>query len=115
MVRILYRYREGKQLLTKGFTLIEMCIVLVAISLLSLIGLSCSNFKSQDYYAFGYDYLLNQSKALATATSQEVEGPGGEVIIFNEKGNVQQARSIIFSSINKVIVVELGEGRLEYK
>ena len=75
-----------KHLLTKGFTLLEMLIVISIISMIIMITFTNKISIDKDYYA----------------------------ISFNANGNVNKAQTIHFEN-NKDIVVELGGGRLVFK
>lgn len=96
----------------RGFTLIEMMIVLMIVSMSTIsLSLVFKPFTISDDVLFS-DYLKHtQIKALATATKQIVETDHSNVskLSFNELGNVNMAQTITLSS--KKIVIQLGMGR----
>ena len=61
-----------------------------------------------EYYAFVDKYLYLQSSAMKQATSISFEEYN---VCFNQKGNVNQAKTIYFKN-ERSIIVELGGGRL---
>ena len=90
-----------KHLLTKGFTLLEMLIVISIINMIIIVTFTNKISIDKDYYAFASHYLFMQSEALKN-------------ISFNANGNINKAQTIHFEN-NKDIVVELGGGRLVFK
>ncbi len=98
-----------KQVSNKGFTLVECCVVLVGISILSLLIVPAHEFSKTDWYVFPIDYWLHQSQAIKE--SQKVNySYEDETIHFNEIGNVSKAQTIHDDKCS--IVIELGGGRL---
>ena len=91
----------------KGFSLIEMCIVLFVISVLMLLPTNI-HIPDTEYYAFVDEYLYLQSTAMKQAQPVSFDIYN---VRFNQKGNVNQAKTIYFQN-NRSIVVELGGGRL---
>ena len=61
-----------------------------------------------EYYAFVDKYLYLQSTVMKQATSISFEEYN---VRFNQKGNVNQAKTIYFKN-EHTIIVELGGGRL---
>lgn len=100
-----------KHLLTKGFTLLEMLIVISIISMIIMITFTNKISIDKDYYAFSSHYLLLQSEALRKSEKSFFNDKN---ISFNANGNVNKAQTIHFEN-NKDIVVELGGGRLVFK
>jgi hypothetical protein len=104
----------GRLTSNKGFLLAEVCIVLLALGLFSSLSLSLIEMKDPAGYRFCDRYLRVQSEALCEGKEKEFE-ENGEVIGFNEKGNVRQARTLYFDTIHRKVVIELGGGRLIQK
>jgi len=102
-----------KRRLNKGFTILELCVVIIIMSIMTLIYLPFSNFYENEEYSFPDEYLLKQSEALMKSDDTYYVLDNGKEIFFNEKGNVRQAFTIDFD--HQTIVVELGGGRLVYK
>ena len=92
----------------KGFSLLEMCVVLFVISVFMMLLPTNIHSLETEYYAFVDKYLYLQSTAMKQATSISFEEYN---VRFNQKGNVNQAKTIYFQN-NRSIVVELGGGRL---
>ncbi len=101
----------GKRMHKKGFTLIEMCLVIVLMSILFTISIKHSINTSYPYYQFPSKYLRVQSEAILEANHKELIDE--YAISFNENGNVKKAQTLHFPQGD--IVVELGGGRLVYK
>ena len=92
--------------------LVEVCVALIVISLMTLIYLPYVEIANMDYFTFGDSYLNKQSEAIAGRKRAELDQDEAS-ISFNAKGNVDQARTIIFN--DRSIVVELGGGKLVYQ
>lgn len=105
----------GRLTSNSGFTLAEMCMVILILSVLTAIYLPCAEFGSADYYAYADAYLLKQSEAMAGAYSTEFASDQNGSVYFNEKGNVRSAMTLHFTNQERVIVIELGTGRLVFK
>jgi len=93
----------------KGYTLLELLIVLMIISSLSLLSISKYSDLNLDYLYFINDYLNNQANALCS--NQTVSYKRG--ISFNSKGHVNMARTINFARHD--VVIHLGSGYLTYE
>ena len=92
----------------KGFSLLEMCVVLFAISVFMMLLPTNVHTLETEYYAFEDKYLYLQSTAMKQAKSISFEEYN---VRFNQKGNVNQAKTIYFKN-KRTIIVELGGGRL---
>ena len=92
----------------KGFSLLEMCVVLFVISIFMMLLPTSIHIPGTEYYAFVDKYLYLQSTAMKQATSISFDEYD---IRFNQKGNVSQAKTIYFKN-EHTIIVELGGGRL---
>ena len=92
----------------KGFSLLEMCVVLFAISVFMMLLPTNVHTLETEYYAFEDKYLYLQSTAMKQAISISFEEYN---VRFNQKGNVNQAKTIYFKN-ERTIIVELGGGRL---
>lgn len=107
-----------KQNIKKGYLISDLLVTLIIITSIfaSLIPL----FKdiNYDYLIFQDYYTYNQSYSMANKTNIDMDMNFKEIlyytnIVFNEKGNVNQAQTIKFN--NSIYVVELGAGRLVKK
>lgn len=95
--------------------LAEMCIVLLGIGMLGALCIPVHEFSKSDYYGFADGYWHKQSDAIVHSESESYETKNGEEIYFNEKGNVNQAKTITKGHKKRQIVIELGGGRLVFK
>ena len=86
----------------KGFSLIEMCIVLFVISVFMMLLPTNIHIPDTEYYMFVDEYLMKQAQPVSFDIYN---------VRFNQKGNVNQAKTIYFQN-NRFIIVELGGGRL---
>ena len=96
-----------RRLLNKGYTMVEMLIVLVIISIFTLVTVNRIVEIDNTYYEFSNKY--NFYKSIALANSEVINFD--ENIRFNTDGNVNQARTINFEN-GKKIIIELGYGVL---
>ena len=92
----------------KGFSLLEMCVLLFVISVFMMLLPTNIHTLETEYYAFVDKYLYLQSTAMKQAQPVSFDIYN---VRFNQKGNVNQAKTIYFQN-NRSIVVELGGGRL---
>ena len=92
----------------KGFSLLEMCVVLFVISVFMMLLPTNVHTLETEYYAFEDKYLYLQSTAMKQAANISFEEYN---VRFNQKGNVNQAKTIYFKN-ERSIIVELGGGRL---
>ena len=92
----------------KGFSLLEMCVVLFAISVFMMLLPTNVHTLETEYYAFEDKYLYLQSTTMKQAKRICFEEYN---VRFNQKGNVNQAKTIYFKN-ERTIIVELGGGRL---
>lgn len=91
--------------------LIEVCVSMVIIVIMTLMYLPCTTFQETDSYTFGNHYLETQSHALAERETEVLEE--NPSIYFNAKGNVNKATTLHIG--HQEIIVELGGGRLVYR
>ena len=89
----------------KGFSLLEMCVVLFVISVFIMLLPTNIHSLETEYYAFVDKYLYLQSTAMKQATSISFEEYN---VRFNQKGNVNKT---IYFKNEHTIIVELGGGR----
>ena len=94
------------------FMLVECCIVLVAVSVMTLLVIPSHEFSKNNKYLFQSDYLYHQSTAIKEAKHITFQWDK-TAVIFNENGNVNQAKTVDVNG--KKIVIELGGGRLVEK
>ena len=107
-----YRLEMEKLSSNEGFMLVECCIVLVAISVMTLLVIPSHEFSRNNKYLFQSDYLYHQSTAIKEA--KHITFQWDKIaVIFNENGNVNQAKTVDVNG--KKIVIELGGGRLVEK
>jgi len=97
----------------KGYILLELVVVLLVMSVLELLFLPRLKEPKLNSYNFMNEYLLNQSIALVTNKEVVMETYKygiNDKINFNEKANVNQARTINIDS--KQVIITLGMGRI---
>ncbi|MBF1094341.1 MAG: hypothetical protein HXL45_05905 [Solobacterium sp.] len=85
-----------------------MCVVLFVISIFMMLLPTSIHLPDTEYYAFVDKYLYLQSTAMKQAKRISFDEYD---IRFNQKGNVNQAKTIYFKN-ERTIIVELGGGRL---
>jgi len=97
----------------QGFAMLELCLALTILSTLMLLCIPYWHAPDLDWLNFADEYLRLQSEALLSAQPQQ-QDIRGQKIGFNEKGNVNQARTLRLSSGSGVrrMIIELGGGRL---
>ena len=100
----------------KGYTLIEMLIVLLVMSLMILITpvLTSYDFAINDFFN---EYTYAQFKAIKDVKSYELKNihiTNHYPISFNTKGNINISQTILLNGKNKKIKLTLllGSGRL---
>lgn len=99
----------------KGYTLAEMCIVLIILSVLSLLWIMVRPVPAAERSAFASRYLFEQSEAMIRAHRRTyTDEDHGETVHFNEKGNTDSPRTIRFGEDVRLII-ELGGGRLVFR
>ncbi|MCI5774571.1 MAG: type II secretion system GspH family protein [Erysipelotrichaceae bacterium] len=99
----------------RGFTMLEMVICLMIISIISLLGLNFKELKIKDYHQFIYDYWLAQLASMLNRENVNVDMQGCNFSFpayFNSKGNINMAQTI--ECDGKQITIQLGPGRLVY-
>lgn len=99
--------------------MIEMMIILFIVSSLSILILPLVRLPNIDDLIFANEYLIKQSECIKDNKQEEFESivsaEYSYPIIFNYKGNVRMAQTIIIPGKSKKIVSQLGGGRLEFK
>ena len=101
--------------MNNGYTLVEMCVVLIILSVLSLLWIMVRHVPAADRSAFASRYLYEQSEAMIKARRWEyTDEDRGETVHFNEKGNTDSPRTIRFAEDVRLII-ELGGGRLVFR
>lgn len=100
------------RLLNKGYTLIELLVVVFISSLFTYYMLNNKVEIDETYHLFNSEYNLKKSYALAS--SEYIVYDQINNISFNEKGNVNAAKTIHFDN-GKKIIIELGFGVLNEK
>lgn len=103
-----------RQRWNSGFTLIEMCFVLLIVSLLSSVSLRMRIPGSVKRTVFAAGYLEAQSEAMRTYRRLDVtDGETGETLHFNAQGNTDSPRTLYFGDHR--LIIELGGGRLVFR
>lgn len=100
--------------INKGFTLLEMLLVLLIISCLTV--LSVMKIPTLSINMFEEEYYVHQTKALALAQTQVYNHDFSSNVgslSFNALGHVNQAQTIMVN--NHKFTVQLGMGRLFYE
>ncbi len=98
-----------RQWLTKGFVLSELIISMAIITALFILASPVIKQRDHSHLSFYHDYLYHQSLSMVNKETIRFENEYS-VINFNEKGNVEQAKTIKVN--NHIFVIELGGGRL---
>ncbi len=104
-----------KRSLNKGFTLVECCIVMVALSIFVLLAIPAHDFANRAWYLFPATYYKIQSEAILFGKRRHISYEDIAEIDINMHGNVKQAKTITFPNDKRKIVIELGGGRLVEK
>lgn len=100
-----------KQVSSKGFTLIEMCLVLMIISFLSFVTPS-QYFIAPDVKGTMNEIISVQYRAFETHEKQGIDLPRfNQSIQFNAEGNITQATRIELSKKVKLTLM-LATGRI---
>ena len=97
------------QLSNKGYTLIELLIVIIMATLFTYFILNNKVEINETYHLFNSEYHLKKSYALAN--SEYIVYDKINNIRNKEKGNVNAAKTIHFDN-GKRIIIELGFGVL---
>lgn len=95
----------------RGYTLLEMILVVWIMAMVSTFTLTIRIPSSSEFTLFEHQYLNAQIQALAKKKSIFLKTPQSNVarLSFNANGNVNQAQTI---QINKTkFIVQLGMGR----
>lgn len=88
----------------KGFSLWEMLVCILFLSLMCLVTLRFKGYKAPDHYYFLNEYMLAQSEAI-----KEKQGSSFEKgIYFNSMGHINMARTVEFE--NQKVTLNLGTG-----
>ncbi len=95
--------------------MIELCLVIMALSVLYVLCVPFHTYSEDEYDTFPQSYLLKQSSAIASSASRILDEYDTPVITFNAKGNVQRAMTLHLGRKGRTIVVELGGGRLVFR
>ncbi|MDI9517780.1 MAG: type II secretion system protein [Erysipelotrichaceae bacterium] len=117
-MEIVLVYMMDKQLFNKGFVLLEFIVVFILISILFYFIVPMFKVKNYDYLLFDDYYLYIQSLSMANKEDNVLEMDFDGIsydknVVFNEKGNVNQAQTIIFD--NRKYTVMLGTGKIVEK
>lgn len=103
------------QKLTRGFTLLEMIVVLFCVSIFMLLSLSIRIPVTKDETViFENTYKMIQLKSMANNKTFVLKHNYRSNVLslsFNHHGNVNQAQTITMN--NQSFIVQLGKGRYE--
>lgn len=103
--------------LTKGFTLIEMMVVLFCLSTLILLSLTIRiPILNDEIQMFENTYKMIQLKSMSSYTKLPINHDYDSNVFsltFNHHGNVNQAQTLIIN--DQKFVVQLGKGRYEIR
>ncbi|MEG2825071.1 MAG: prepilin-type N-terminal cleavage/methylation domain-containing protein [Anaerorhabdus sp.] len=107
-----------KQSYNRGFTLVDLLIVIAIISVCMTLVLPFYKLPNFTIYDFSNEYIMKQSECIREGKSEIFEFDGEAfytyAIQFNERGNIRQAQTIRFED-GKEIVSNLAGGRIEFK
>ncbi len=94
-----------------GFTLLEMLVVMLIVTLISSLTLLYQMPKSDSVKVFEQHYLYQQVRALALKQRTTLPTTNSNVssLTFNARGAINQAQTIKFK--RSIFVVQLGMGR----
>ena len=98
-----------------GFTVTELCLCIFALSVLASLGAGYITDPDNAYYEFPRKYLLRQSQALAAAEDRYLDFDGLPSVRFHANGNIDRPAALQVGSRGRVIVMELGGGRLVFR
>ncbi len=101
--------------LNSGFTVIELCLGIFALSVLASLGTGYIMRPDNAYYEFPRIYLLRQSQALAAADDRYLDYEGLPAVRFHANGNIDRPSALQVGRGGRVIVMELGGGRLVFR
>lgn len=93
----------------KGYTMLEMLVVMIIVCAVASLGLRKISNVNYEQYIFMNEYCKKQSEAIMKVEKVEYE----KGIYFNEMGHVNMARTIEINNHN--IVIHLGNGYLTYE
>ncbi len=102
---------DKHKLLAKGFTGLEMVLVILVISILSSLSLSFKLPLEPKLKIFEQQYLYQQIRAIAQKQTipLKTEHSNVKLLSFNPLGHVNQGQTIAFD--NQKFVVQIGMGR----
>ena len=103
--------------MNSGFSLMEACLVILCLSVLTLFTLPHPHQEADSFHTFPDAYLKAQSEAIRRADYATCFSEDGSVsdITFNEKGNVNKAMTLHFEKHRTSVIIELGGGRLVFR
>ena len=105
----------GRQSLNRGFTLTEVCIVLLILSFMTLVTLRIRPVSSVQRSVFAMRYLDAQSEAIRSSSAVSyTDEETGEEVHFNGSGNTDSPHTIVFPDGHRLII-ELSGGRLVFR
>lgn len=93
----------------RGYTLLEMLLCLIIISMMSLFALNYHQLQQLDHLYFLNEYLIMQSETIVDKKPSTFKNG----ITFNEMGHVNQARTIHFGKYD--VIIHLGNGYASIK
>jgi len=104
-------------MIKKGYTLLELLIVMIVLSGLFLIALNRDITLNLDQYYLASDILVKESEAILNHEKQEIDDYYKQYLrndlYVNENGHINKAQTIDFD--NHKIIVHIGNGYLTYE
>ena len=95
----------------KGYLMLDLLLALIIITILTTLTSTIQPLKQTEYYEFHDAYLHQKSIAMLQSESLAFNTDDTS-IYFNDKGNVNQARTVSYNVINaiKEYTIQLGTG-----
>jgi len=104
-------------MIKKGYTLLELLVVMIVLSGLFLLTLNRDITLNLDQYYLASDILVKESQAILNHERQEIDDYYNQYLkgnlYINENGHINRAQTIDFD--NHKIIVHIGNGYLTYE